>query len=63
MDSMESLEKGMSLKELSTLKLMDMQQGLFGGSTSMLLFKWLNFILCLAALATAGLGESLPSFV
>jgi hypothetical protein len=23
----------------------------------MLLFKWFNFVLCLAALATAGLGE------
>lgn len=27
----------------------------------MLLFKWLNFILCLAALATAGLGEYLSA--
>ena len=28
----------------------------------MLLFKWFNFMLCLAALATAGLGEQILIF-
>jgi len=31
-------------------------RGLFGGSRFKLLFKWLNLVLCLASLATAGLG-------
>jgi hypothetical protein len=29
----------------------------------MLLFKWFNFVLCLAALATAGLGQSILIFI
>jgi hypothetical protein len=29
----------------------------------MLLFKWFNLVLCLASLATAGLGESNPGAV
>jgi len=32
------------------------KRGFFGGSRPMLLFKWFNLVLCLAALATAGLG-------
>jgi hypothetical protein len=32
-------------------------QGLFGGSTYYLIFKWFNFVFSLAALATAGLGK------
>jgi len=32
------------------------KRGLLGGSRGMLLFKWFNFVLCIAALATAGLG-------
>ena len=48
--------RGVKSSEVQTLT--DVWQGLFGGSASMLLFKWLNLILCLAALATAGLGES-----
>ncbi|KAL1962113.1 hypothetical protein VTN77DRAFT_580 [Rasamsonia byssochlamydoides] len=32
------------------------KRGLLGGSTPRLIFKWFNFIFCLAALACAGLG-------
>ncbi|KAH8817479.1 oligopeptide transporter protein [Xylogone sp. PMI_703] len=32
------------------------KRGLFGGSRSIIIFKWFNFVLCLASLATAGLG-------
>jgi hypothetical protein len=32
------------------------RRGLFGGSRASLIFKWCNLVLCLAALATAGLG-------
>jgi hypothetical protein len=28
----------------------------------MLLFKWFNFVLCLASLATAGIGELIIAF-
>ncbi|KAF2100592.1 oligopeptide transporter protein [Rhizodiscina lignyota] len=32
------------------------KRGLFGGTRATLIFKWVNLVLCLAALATAGLG-------
>ena len=38
-------------------RLINVWQGALGGSGLMLLFKWFNFVLCLASLATAGLGE------
>lgn len=35
------------------------RRGLFGGTKGTLVFKWFNFVICLAALATAGLGKSI----
>jgi hypothetical protein len=47
-----------SLPRLREEILTERLKGLFGGSRLMLLFKWFNLLLCLAALATAGLGKS-----
>jgi hypothetical protein len=42
---------------ITTISMLTDPKGLFGGSsTIVILFKWANFTLCLAALATAGLG-------
>jgi hypothetical protein len=50
------MEQSMFMLSARAMKL-TLLQGLFGGSsTIVILFKWANFTLCLAALATAGLG-------
>ena len=62
---MEPLKEGKLDVRIPRVKVTDMidNKGLFGGNRSNSVFKWINFVFCLAVPATVGLGiGKLPVF-